>query len=143
MAVAQDRREARPLSRPGLRHARLQGIGRREWWGYGVWIFVGAVIAVSELWAVAGNPWWPTISATVGHLELLWSPVRVIVIALIVSGAVQVFSYPPRRREFRPPGARPLRWRTDDLDRRWHPAVPVILAGLAVLAIHLVAYPWP
>jgi hypothetical protein len=28
-------------------------------------------------------------------------------------------------------------------DGRWHPAVVVILAGLTVLAIHLVAYPWP
>jgi hypothetical protein len=26
---------------------------------------------------------------------------------------------------------------------RCHPAVVVVLAGLTVLAIHLVAYPWP
>ena len=30
-----------------------------------------------------------------------------------------------------------------DLDGRLHSAVMIILAGLAVLAIHLVAYPWP
>jgi hypothetical protein len=31
----------------------------------------------------------------------------------------------------------------DDLDRRSHLAVMVIIAGLVVLAIHLLAYPWP
>ena len=29
------------------------------------------------------------------------------------------------------------------LDKRWHSAVMVVVAGLAVLAVHLVAYPWP
>lgn len=218
MAVTEDSRQSR--------RGRLSGIGRREWWGYGVWFFVGGVIGVSELWAVAGNPWWPTISATVGHLEGLWSPVKIIVIALIVSGAVQALQYPPNQREFRSLDGRPQRWRTDqgrftkasggqtpevrhswsyfplavilvaasgaatasltssnfvvgyviygliaiafliipnalaywfakevpfptlfrtlqDLDSRWHPAVVIVLAGLTVLAIHLVAYPWP
>lgn len=195
----------------------------RTWWGYGVWLFVGAVIATSELWAVAGNPWWPTISATTGHLERLWSPVKVIVIALIAAGATQLGSYPAHRREF---GRHPQWWRTAsgrltkapggqtdsirhaelyfpaavvviagsaavaaslssskfvvayvlygliavafliipnvlafwfatnvpfptlfrtlaDLDEVWHPAVLIIVAGLSVLAVHLVAYPWP
>jgi hypothetical protein len=30
-----------------------------------------------------------------------------------------------------------------DLDRRWHPLVLIIVAGLSVLVVHLVAYPWP
>jgi len=210
---------ARPVP-PG----RLGGITRNEWWGYGVWLFVGAVIGISEIWAAVGNPRWPTISATVGHLEALWSPVRIIVIALIVFGAVQVLTYPPRKSQFTPRW-RPPRWRThngrltrknrqavefghavlyiplallavvagsivaaelssskfllgcvlyglialalliipnalafwaakevpfpslvrtlDDLENRWHVAVMVILAGLAILAVHLVAYPWP
>jgi hypothetical protein len=198
----------------------------RTWWGYGVWLFVGAVIATSELWAVAGNPWWPTISATTGHLEQLWSPVKIIVVALIAAGATQLVSYPPHRREFGRTGRRAPRWRTAsgrltkapggqaepirhaelyfpaavaviagaaaaaaslssnkfvvgyvlygliavaflvipnvlafwfakdvpfptlfrtlaDLDEVWHPAVLIIVAGLSVLAVHLVAYPWP
>lgn len=198
----------------------------RQWWGYGVWLFVGAVIATSELWAAVGNPWWPTISATVGHLEQLWSPVKIIVIALIAAGATQMVTYPPHRGEFNPADGRARRWRTGtgrltkapggltepirhaawyfpaavvviagaaataaslssskyvmgyvlygliavafliipnvlafwfakdvpfptlfrtlaDLDRRWHPLVLIIVAGLSVLVVHLVAYPWP
>ena len=198
----------------------------RKWWGYGVWLFVGAVIATSELWAAFGNPWWPTISATVGHLEQLWSPVKIIVIALIAAGATQMLAYPPHRGESDPGGAGARRWRTGagrltkahdglaepiehaawyfpvavvviaggaaaaarlssskyvmgyvlygliavafliipnvlaywfakdvpfptlfrtlaDLDRRWHPLVLIIVAGLSVLVVHLVAYPWP
>jgi hypothetical protein len=38
----------------------------------------------------------------------------------------------------------PTLFRTlSDLDKRWHSAVMVVVAGLAVLAVHLVAYPWP
>jgi predicted ribosomally synthesized peptide with SipW-like signal peptide len=29
------------------------------------------------------------------------------------------------------------------LDARYHPALLVVCSGLAVLAIHIVAYPWP
>lgn len=203
---------------------RFAGIGPRERSGYGVWLFVGAVIGVAELWAAAGNPWWLTISATVGHLEQNWSPVRIIVVALIVVGAVQMLRYPPGKDEFPGSPRHPARWRTDngrltkreradeiphaelyfpvavvvvaaagavtavlgsskylvgyviygliaialliipnamafwwakevpfptlyrtlyELDKRSHSAVIVVLAGLVVLAIHLVAYPWP
>lgn len=38
----------------------------------------------------------------------------------------------------------PTLFRTlSDLDKRWHSAVMVVVAGLAVLVVHLVAYPWP
>jgi hypothetical protein len=30
-----------------------------------------------------------------------------------------------------------------NLERRWRPAAMVIVAGLVVLAIHLVVFPWP
>jgi hypothetical protein len=216
--------------RPHLDQAPTHPGGRpwrseREYWGYGVWLFMGAVIAVAELWAVAGSPWWPTLSGTVGHLEQLWTPVKIIVVAMIAAGAGQMLSHPPRQQEFAPPGRRP-HWRTnsgrltraeggrtaelghalwyfpvaviliaaaaaaaaglnssrlvagyviygliavafliipnvlafwfarevpfptlfrtlENLDTRWHPAVLIIVAGLSVLAIHLVAYPWP
>ena len=111
MTVMADTRRPDPAVQRGWR-SRFAGIRRRERWGYGVWGFVGAVIAVSELWAVAGNPWWLTISATVGHLEQLWSPVKVIVIALIVCGAIQVLRYPLHQDTYPATPGRPERWRT-------------------------------
>ncbi len=203
---------------------RFRNVDQREWWGYGVWLFVGAFIAVGELWAVVGNPWWLTISATIGHLEQVWSPVKIIVVALVAAGTVGALRYPPGRSAFLASGRHPARWRThngrltrveggradqlpglyfalvvavvaaagavtaalgaskftvgyviyglmavallivpnvlafwfakdvpfptlfrtlSDLDKRWHSAVTVLVAGLAVLAVHLVAYPWP
>lgn len=78
-------RERRPLT-------------RHERWGYGVWLFTGAVIAVPELWAASGGTSWPTISATVGHLETLWGPVKILVVGLIAAGlsvlAVHLAAYP-------------------------------------------------
>jgi hypothetical protein len=200
-------------------------MGRREWWGYAVWLFVGLVIVVPELWAALGSPRWLTISATVGHLEQLWSPVKIIVIGLIVAAAVQILTYPPsgagaarlaRNRRGRTANGRltraperkaqeftrgalyfpasvgvvaavgaatavlgankyvtgyviygliavtvmiipsvlafwfatevpyPTLYRTlADLERRVHAAVTLILVGLAILAVHLVAFPWP
>lgn len=200
--------------------------GKHRWWGYGVWLFTATVIGSSEIWAAAGNPWWPTISATVGHLEQLWNPTKIIVVAMLACVAVQVLRYPPRRREFPVAGRHRPRWRTsggrltrkkpgpaeqgafawlyfpgavaataaagasaallggsklvvgyaiygvmaaafvvipnalafwrakdvpfptlfttlDELDQRYHLIAMVIVAGLVVLAIHLVAYPWP
>jgi len=197
-----------------------------ERWGYVVWAIVGAAIAIPELWAAAGNRWWPTISATIGHLEQSWNPVKIIVVALIAAGAVQLLRYPPHQNEYAALPGRPARWRTANgrltrvnegqaemlpfaaayvpaaliavaasgaitaglgggrfvvgyviyavmavgllivpnvlafrwgkevpfptlprtlvnLDGRFHAAVTVVLAGLAVLVVHLVAYPWP
>jgi hypothetical protein len=85
---------ARPA--PGLR-ARFPSEGEREWWGYGVWLFVGLVFGVPESWAGITSPPWPALSDTIGHLEELWHPVRVIVVALIVFAAYHVVRYPPGR----------------------------------------------
>jgi hypothetical protein len=225
MAVTQEARSEGPAVGRGWQ-SRFARLKPREWWGYAVWGFVGALIAVSELWAAAGNPWWPTISATVGHLERLWSPVKIIVVALIAAGAVQVLTNPPFRANYEQRPGRALRRRTEngrltkswannqemlplaagyfpaaviavaaaaagaailggdkfvvgyvlygvmaiafliipnvlaffcarevpfptllrtleDLDSRLHSAVLIIVAGLVVLVIHLVAYPWP
>jgi hypothetical protein len=209
---------------------RMAGLGRfrnldqRERWGYGVWLFAGAVIAVGELWAAVGSPWWVTISATTGHLEQLWSPVKIIVVALVAAGAASALRYPPSRAASAASPRSPAQWRTgngritrkeggqadqltglylllavtvvaaggtitaalgagkftvgyviyglmaagllivpsvlaywfakdvpfptlfralSDLEKRCHAAVTVVVAGLAVLAVHLVAYPWP
>ena len=208
--------------------ARFRGVGERERWGYGVWLLMGVVIAVPEIWAGVGTPPWPTISATVGHLEARWNWVAILVVALIVVVAARAASYlqpqadqavapgggqgqrrtatgrlamrPDEVSEARerwaivyfaiavlavvvagllaasrtgdkwvlayviygliafffvviPNGAvvllkRDLPYSTlfctiDDLRRRWPQAAVVILAGLAVLLIHLAFYPWP
>jgi len=73
--------------------ARFRDIGERERWGYGVWLLMGVVIAVPEIWAGVGTPPWPTISATVGHLEARWNWVAIIVVALIVVVATRAASY--------------------------------------------------
>jgi hypothetical protein len=209
----------------GLR-AHFRSASERERWGYGVWLFVGLVFGVPESWAGITSPPWPALSDTIGHLEQLWHPVRVIVVALIVFAAFHAVTYPPGRTgEFTAPQGKPARCRTPcgrfarsdagtagavpvmvyfpvaigvvaggsilaaaaggglfvrgyvlygliaiflvlipnalafwftadvpfptlyatvaNLERRWHPAAMVIVAGLVVLAIHLVFFPWP
>ncbi len=78
----------------GLR-ARFRGIGERERWGYGVWLFAGLVFGVPESWAGITSPPWPALSDTVGHLEQLWHPVKVIVVTLIVFVVFHAVRYPP------------------------------------------------
>jgi hypothetical protein len=57
----------------------------KEAWGYGWWGAAGIVIGVPELWAAFGGSdvLWPTISGTVGNLEVsnVW-------VALIVAGVL-------------------------------------------------------
>src|SRR5258708_9720439 len=85
--------------------------GERRW-GYVVWALAGGVIAGPEVWAgLFGNPWFLTISDTVGHLEQRWSLVKMLVIALIVAGAVQALAYPQRRQLLASRG-RQERWRS-------------------------------
>jgi hypothetical protein len=73
----------------------------RRRWGIGVWLLVGAALAVTECVAAAGNSW-PTLSATVGHLEMLWAPAKIIVVTLIVFAVAHAFRFPPHlRREYR------------------------------------------
>jgi hypothetical protein len=62
--------------------------------GYGLWLAVGAVIAVPEIWAAVARPPWPTISGTVGHLELRWNFVAVIVVAVLVIVAAHAVRIP-------------------------------------------------
>jgi hypothetical protein len=76
----------------GRGHAHLS---TKEKWGYGVWLFVGLVFGVPESWAGLASPPWPSLSNTVAHLEALWSPVAVIVVALTVIVVFQVVRYPP------------------------------------------------
>jgi hypothetical protein len=103
--------EAAPRRAPLL--ARFRGIGERERWGYGVWLLMGLVIAVPEIWAGVGTPPWPTISATVGHLEARWNWVAIIVVALIVIVAARAASYlQPQTDQGVTPGGGQGQWRT-------------------------------
>ena len=82
---------------PG-RSAALAGTGKAgaEWWGYVLWGAVGLVIAIPEIAAAAwhGGPW-PTISGTIGHLEVIWSGTAIIVVAVVVAVAMHVLRYRP------------------------------------------------
>jgi hypothetical protein len=214
-------------ARPARRlRARFRNASERELWGYGVWLSVGLVFGVPESWAGITSPPWPALSDTIGHLEQLWHPVRVIVVTLIVFAAFHAVRYPPGRAgEFAAPESKTTRCRTPcgrfarsgtgaagavpvmvyfplaigvvaggsilaaiagggmfvlgdviygliavflvlipnalafwlaadvpfptlyrtiaNLEHRWRPAAMIIVAGLVVLAFHLVFFPWP
>lgn len=55
-----------------------------EFWGYLMWGLAALAIAAPELASIFGLGDWPTISATVGHLESAHSWVRLIVAFVIV-----------------------------------------------------------
>lgn len=73
--------------------ARFRSLGAREKWGYGVWLFAGLVFGVPESWAGIANPPWPALSDTIAHLESLWAPTAVIVVAPLVFIAFPVIRY--------------------------------------------------
>ncbi len=55
-----------------------------EKWGYAFWLFLGLVFGVPESWAGLANPPWPALSDTIGHLDAVWPPTAVIVVAVVV-----------------------------------------------------------
>jgi hypothetical protein len=75
--------------------ARFSGVGATEKWGYGFWLFLGLVFGVPESWAGLANPPWPALSDTVTHLDALWPPTAVIVVALMVFVAYYFVRVPP------------------------------------------------
>jgi len=101
------------LRRAHQLRARFRGADAQERWGYGVWLFAGLVFGVPESWAGITAPPWPALSETIGHLEQLWPPARVIVVALVVSIAFHAVRYPPSRTgAFAAREAKPKRART-------------------------------
>src|SRR5262249_32796615 len=103
------------------------------------------VFGVPESWAGITSPPWPALSDTIGHLEQLWHPVRVIVVTLIVFAAFHAVRYPPvRTGEFAAPQSKPTRCRTPcDRFARSGTGVPVVVyfpvaigvvAGSSILA---------
>jgi hypothetical protein len=102
-----------PSVRATAAAGRPRGPGSREIWGYGVWLFAGLVFGIPESWAGLATPPWPSLSNTVAHLEQLWSPTAVIIVALIVFLVFQAVRYPPGHTgEFAAPPGAPRRGRT-------------------------------
>ena len=75
--------------------ARFSGVSTTEKWGYGFWLFLGLVFGVPESWAGLASPPWPALSDTVTHLDALWPPTAVIVVALMVFVAYYFVRVPP------------------------------------------------
>jgi len=67
---------------------------RHERWGYIWWGLSGVVIAVPEIWAAVGGDdvLWPTISGTIGNLEVFHQWVALIVVAVLVWAAFHAIS---------------------------------------------------
>jgi hypothetical protein len=78
---------------PG-RFARWWRRERHERWGYIWWGLSGVVIAVPEIWAAVGGDdvLWPTISGTIGNLEVFHQWVALIVVAVLVWAAFHAIS---------------------------------------------------
>jgi hypothetical protein len=75
--------------------ARFAGTTSLERWGYLIWGLCALVIIVPEVTAAAhANNRWPTISATIGHLEYRWSWVALLVVAVIVGVGFHFLGYP-------------------------------------------------
>jgi hypothetical protein len=57
----------------------------REAWGYVFWIpLIVLLFLPAELVPAFGGPDWPTFSTTIGHLEYLFAPTALLVVALMV-----------------------------------------------------------
>jgi hypothetical protein len=89
-------RQSGPSARAGRDWpARFRGVSTTEKWGYGFWLFLGLVFGVPESWAGLASPPWPALSDTVTHLDALWPPTAVIVVALMVFVAYYFVRVPP------------------------------------------------
>ena len=83
-------RQARLLHALGLTPAEVEAFTQAESHGYWFWGPIALVIGLVEILGAVSDSvenWipWPTISATVGHLESRWDWVKVIVVGLIAA----------------------------------------------------------
>jgi hypothetical protein len=87
-------RIVRWLSAAPGRFARWWKAEPQERWGYIWWGLSGVVIAVPELWAALGGDavLWPTISGTIGNLEVFHEWVALIVVAVLIWAAFHAIS---------------------------------------------------
>jgi len=137
-----------PAGARGRLAERCGRLGRREAWGYGMWLTAGLVIAVPELTAALDDSVpWPTISGMTGHLEARWSWVALLVVGGIVFAgyrAVTARIAPAEARAGRTPGGRPTARVADRAAREELLGflVPVALAVVALAGL-LAAEVWP
>lgn len=70
--------------------ARFSDLSKSEAAGYVVWLAMGVVVGVPEIWAAASGEgfWWPTISSTVGHLEDKSAIVAIVPVAVLAAAAL-------------------------------------------------------
>jgi hypothetical protein len=73
--------------------ARFSDVAPSEAAGYAVWSAMGLVVGVPEIWAaIEGDDfYWPTISATIGHLQERWPVVALLPVAAIVMAGHSIF----------------------------------------------------
>jgi hypothetical protein len=73
--------------------ARFHDVPANERRGYAVWGAMGVVVGVPEVWShIEGDDfYWPTISATIGHLQERWPVVALIPVAAIVMSGYSIF----------------------------------------------------
>jgi hypothetical protein len=117
--------------------------GRREAWGYGVWLAFAVIVGVPEIWAWLSQDtaWWPTISATIGDLEHRWPGVAVFVVALIILGVYGAIRLPPVRTGVLPPPGEAQPLLTGSADLPWRtPSGRLTLSDTAVRELGAGAY---
>jgi len=87
---------------------RFADAGPGERAGYLVWVTMGIVIGVPEIWAaISGDGfYWPTISTTVGHLQDRWPVLTLIPVALIVGYGYSALRLRPAGRASQVPTLR-------------------------------------
>ena len=89
----------------------FSGFTRREAWGYGVWLALGVIVVVPEVWAAGwgSSAPFPTISSTTGALEVdhAW-------VALVVAGAIVLCLYSALRYPVNRTGMLPARGSAGD-----------------------------
>ena len=72
---------------------RFTDVSKSEAMGYAIWSALGIVVGVPEVWAaIEGDDfYWPTISATIAHLQERWPVVALLPVAAIVMTGYSVF----------------------------------------------------
>jgi hypothetical protein len=77
----------------GYFRTRFADVPANERRGYAVWGAIGLAVGIPEVWShIEGDDfYWPTISATIGHLQERWPVVTLIPVTAIVMSAYSIF----------------------------------------------------
>lgn len=96
-----------PVSAPkpwlGQESIQAGALTARELWGYAVWGFVAAIVAVFECLAAFDDDKtpWPTLSRTAGNLQddLHWTGIPILAGLAVLTARVVFYPWPNRRSE--------------------------------------------